>query len=58
MAERLLSRLPLPGLAQWVEAGSHPAVMDTTRAEEQLGWAPRCTGLGALRATLEPGGGR
>ena len=51
-ASRLLSRLPLPGAAQWVEAGSHPAVMDTTKAKEQLGWTPRHTGLEALRATL------
>ena len=55
VAARTLSRLPLPGAAQWVEAGSHPAVMDTTKAKEQLGWTPRYTGLEALRATLEPG---
>ena len=53
-ASRALARLPLPGAAQWVEAGSHPAVMDTTKAKEQLGWTPRYTGLEALRATLEP----
>jgi nucleoside-diphosphate-sugar epimerase len=55
VAARTLSRLPLPGAAQWVEAGSHPAVMDTTKAKEQLGWTPRFTGLEALRATLETG---
>jgi nucleoside-diphosphate-sugar epimerase len=53
-ASRLLSKLPLLGAAQWVEAGSHPAVMDTTKAKEELGWTPRYTGLEALRATLEP----
>jgi nucleoside-diphosphate-sugar epimerase len=55
LAARTLSRLPLLGAAQWVEAGSHPAVMDTTKAKEQLGWTPRYTGIEALRATLEPG---
>ena len=53
-ASRVLAKLPLPGAAQWVEAGSHPAVMDTTKAKEQLGWTPQYTGLEALRATLEP----
>jgi nucleoside-diphosphate-sugar epimerase len=53
VAARALSRLPLlPSAATWVEAGSHPAVMDTTKAKEQLGWTPRYTGLEALRATL------
>jgi nucleoside-diphosphate-sugar epimerase len=52
---RALSKLPLlPSAAAWVEAGSHPAVMDTTKAKEQLGWTPRYTGLEALRATLAP----
>jgi nucleoside-diphosphate-sugar epimerase len=55
VAARTLSRLPLPGAAQWVEAGSHPAVMDTTKAKEQLGWTPRFTGLEALRVTLDEG---
>jgi nucleoside-diphosphate-sugar epimerase len=55
VAARTLSRLPLPGAAQWVEAGSHPAVMDTTKAKEQLGWTPRFTGLQALRDTLDQG---
>ena len=55
VAARTLSRLPLPGAAQWVEAGSHPAVMDTTKAKEQLGWTPRFTGLEALRATIDQG---
>ena len=50
---RALSQLPLPGAAQWVEAGSHPAVMDTSKAKEQLGWRPRWTGVEALRATLD-----
>jgi nucleoside-diphosphate-sugar epimerase len=46
----------LPPMAQWVEAASHPAIMDTTRAKQELGWAPRFTALEALRDTLRPPG--
>lgn len=50
---RAVARLPfLPATTEWVEALSHPAVMDTTRARTQLGWRPRFSGLEALRATL------
>ena len=42
----------LPSFASWVEAMSHPAVMDTTRAKTELGWTPRYTGLEALRDTI------
>ena len=53
-AARAVSRLPfLPTVAEWVEAFSHPAIMDTTRAKELLGWQPRYTGIEALRATLD-----
>ena len=38
--------------AAWVEAMSHPAIMDTTRAKTELGWEPRYTGIEALRDTL------
>ena len=42
VAARALAALPfLPPLAQWAEAASHPAIMDTTRAKQELGWAPR-----------------
>jgi nucleoside-diphosphate-sugar epimerase len=52
-AARAVSRLPfLPPVAEWVEAASRPAIMDTTKARDQLGWRPRYTGLEALRATL------
>ena len=54
-AARAVSRMPfLPPSAQWVEAASRPAIMDTTRAREQLGWQPRYTALEALRDTLRP----
>jgi nucleoside-diphosphate-sugar epimerase len=52
-AARAMSRLPfLPPVAEWIEAASRPAIMDTTRAREQLGWRPRYTGLEALHDTL------
>jgi nucleoside-diphosphate-sugar epimerase len=53
---RAVAALPfLPPAAQWVEAASHPAIMDTTRAKRDLGWAPRLTALEAVRDTLNPG---
>jgi nucleoside-diphosphate-sugar epimerase len=53
-AARALSALPfLPPAAQWVEAASHPAIMDTTRAKRELGWKPRFSALEALRDSLE-----
>ena len=52
-AARLASRLPgLPQPAQWVEALSHPAIMDTTKAETQLGWVPQVSALEAIRSSL------
>lgn len=41
-----------PPAAEWVEAVSHPSIMDTTKAKEELGWRPKYTGLEALRDTL------
>jgi nucleoside-diphosphate-sugar epimerase len=50
---RALARLPLlPAVAGWVEAMSHPAVMDTTRARTELGWRPRHSAREALRDTV------
>jgi nucleoside-diphosphate-sugar epimerase len=52
-AARAIAALPfLPPVATWVEAASHPAIMDTTRAKQELGWSPRFTALEALRDTL------
>lgn len=42
----------VPPLAEWVEAAAHPAIMDTTKAKRELGWAPKYTALEALRDTL------
>ncbi len=55
-AARAIAALPfLPPVAQWVEAASHPAIMDTTRAKQELGWVPRFTALETLRDTLRRG---
>jgi nucleoside-diphosphate-sugar epimerase len=55
-AARAAASIPLPSfappVAEWVEAASHPAIMDTSKAKRELGWEPRYTGLEALRATL------
>jgi nucleoside-diphosphate-sugar epimerase len=52
-AARAAVSLPfLPPAMQWVEAATHPAIMDTARAKRELGWAPRYTALEALRDTL------
>jgi nucleoside-diphosphate-sugar epimerase len=55
-AARVASSLPRPPLAppatEWVEALSHPAIMDTTKARQELGWRPRYTALEALRETV------
>jgi nucleoside-diphosphate-sugar epimerase len=53
---RAVASLPFtPAAAGWVEAASHPAIMDAGRAKRELGWAPRYTGLEALRDTLRRG---
>lgn len=55
-AARAIAALPLlPPVTQWVEAASHPAIMDTTRAKEKLGWTPRYTALEVLQDTLRRG---
>jgi nucleoside-diphosphate-sugar epimerase len=52
VAARIGARLPLlPPALQWVEAAAHPAIMDTRKAEEQLGWTPVHSALEALRDT-------
>jgi nucleoside-diphosphate-sugar epimerase len=48
-----LAALPgMPPAAQWVEAASHPAIMDTSKARRELGWRPRHSAIESLRATL------
>jgi nucleoside-diphosphate-sugar epimerase len=57
---RAVAAVPTPPFAppatEWVEALSHPAIMDASKAKRVLGWKPRYTGLEALRDTL-PGDG-
>ena len=55
-ASSAIPRLPFtPAAADWVEAMSHPAIMDTSKAKQELGWSPRYTSAEALRATIETG---
>ena len=50
---RAISTLPfLPSGLQWVEARSHPAIMDTTKARTELGWSAKHSAIESLRATL------
>ncbi len=56
-AARVAAALPRPPFtppaAEWIEAASHPAIMDTTKAKEELGWQPEYSAREALRATLD-----
>ncbi|HEX2086468.1 MAG TPA: NAD-dependent epimerase/dehydratase family protein [Solirubrobacteraceae bacterium] len=55
-AARAVSALPtppfVPPAAEWLEAVSHPAIMDASKAKRELGWKPRFTSREALRDTL------
>ncbi len=55
-AARALAALPTPSLlpevTDWIEATSHPLIIDTTKAKRDLGWEPQYTGIQALRAAL------
>ena len=55
-AARAAASLPrppfVPPATEWVEALSHPSIMDTSKAKLELGWRPRYTGVEALRETL------
>ena len=54
---RALASVPtpsfLPPALEWIEALSHPSIMDASKAKRELGWRPRYSSLGALRATLQ-----
>ena len=54
MARAAAKALPpfAPPSAEWVEAISHPSIMDTTKAKQELGWEPKHSGLDALRETI------
>jgi nucleoside-diphosphate-sugar epimerase len=50
---RAAASLPfLPPMAEWVEAASHPAIMDCAKAKRELGWRPRWTGVATVRDTV------
>jgi nucleoside-diphosphate-sugar epimerase len=55
-AARAIASLPTPPLlppaVEWVEALSHPAIMDAGKAKRELGWKPSYTAREALRDTL------
>jgi nucleoside-diphosphate-sugar epimerase len=55
-AARGLAALPLPDfvppVAGWAEALSQPSIIDTSKAERDLGWMPAYTSLEALQATI------
>jgi nucleoside-diphosphate-sugar epimerase len=55
-AARVAAASPLlrfaPPQVQWVEAASHPAIMDAGKAKRELGWRPRYSSLEALRDTV------
>jgi nucleoside-diphosphate-sugar epimerase len=42
----------VPPAAEWVEALSHPAILDASKAKRELGWRPAYSSLEALRDTL------
>lgn len=53
-AARLATALPLPKQLQtdWIESVAQPAIIDATKAKQQLGWQPRYSSVEALRDTL------
>ena len=53
-AARGVAGLPFaPPFAGWAEVLSHPAIMDASKAKQELGWRPRYSSLEALRATFK-----
>jgi nucleoside-diphosphate-sugar epimerase len=58
-AARAVSALPappfVPAAAEWLEAISHPAIMDASKAKSELGFEPRYTSREALQDTLRSG---
>lgn len=56
VAARAAAAIPRPSFVppgvNWIESLSHPSIMDTSKAKDQLGWEPRYSGLEALRVTV------
>jgi nucleoside-diphosphate-sugar epimerase len=54
LAARGVAALPFaPPFAGWAEAITHPAIIDASKAKQELGWRPRYSSLEALRDTLK-----
>lgn len=57
-AAKLAASVPMPSFVppatEWVEAASHPAIMDASKAKRELGWKPRHSAVEALRDTAGP----
>ena len=52
-AARGVAAVPFaPPFTEWAEAFTHPAIMDASKAKQELGWRPRYSSLEALRDTL------
>jgi nucleoside-diphosphate-sugar epimerase len=52
-AARGVAAVPFaPPFVEWAEAITHPAIMDASKARQELGWRPRYSSLEALRDTL------
>jgi nucleoside-diphosphate-sugar epimerase len=51
-AAAMLPKRGLPPAVDWVESLSHPAIMDTRKARDELGWQPQYSAREALRQTL------
>ena len=50
---RAVAAVPFaPPFTEWAEAFTHPAIMDASKARQELGWRPRYSSLEALRDTL------
>lgn len=46
------ARMPKPPYSDWIESVTQPAIMDATKAKQELGWQPRYSSVEALRDTL------
>jgi nucleoside-diphosphate-sugar epimerase len=52
-AARVAAKVPgLPSIAQWIEVMAQPAIMDISKARDELGWSPEIGALEALRQSL------
>jgi len=50
----IVGRLPLmPGAARWIDSFRTPVLMDTAKAEEQLGWHPQHDARETLQRTID-----